>query len=224
MFDFGHSFADEVLVARARDGDADAMHDLLAALRPAIFRFCRFRLSSYGNATDASEDATQETCLAVAAVLPAYQDQGLPFRAWVYAIAAHKVADSQRRHGRAAALVDAFPEQVEKSLTPEESAIASVEFRTALALTHQLPTKMREVLLRRASGITAKKVGEDLGMTPGAVNVTHHRAVLKLRQLVESSEEYRELFSSFLGAVSLPVADSVPTTAAGKPSRMGRAA
>jgi DNA-directed RNA polymerase specialized sigma24 family protein len=53
---------------------------------------------------------------------------------------------------------------------------------------------MREVLLRRASGATAKMVAQDLGMTAGAVNVAHHRAVARLRELVDESEEFRELF------------------------------
>lgn len=193
----GHSFSDDELVARARSGDVEAMDDLIGSLRPAIFRYCRYKLASYGNATDAADDAAQETCLAVSSVLAAYQDQGLPFRAWVYAIAANKVADSQRRHGRAAVLVDDLPEPTETSPTPEESVISSVELRAALALTEQLPTRMREVLLRRAAGTTAKQVAEELGMTAGAVDVTHHRAITKLRQLVDASDEYRDLFASF---------------------------
>lgn len=195
--DIGESSTDDELVTRAQGGDVEAMDDLIGSLRPAIFRYCRFRLSSYRNATEAADDAAQETCLAVSSVLSTYRRQGLPFRAWVYAIAAHKVADSQRRYGHGAVLVDEFPELVEMSPTPEESLISSVELRAALALTELLPTTMREVLLRRASGSTAKKVGEDLGMTAGAVNVANHRAVLKLRQLADESEEYRELFASF---------------------------
>jgi RNA polymerase sigma-70 factor (ECF subfamily) len=196
--------ADQELVARAQAGDLHAMHDLIAVLRPAIFKFCRFRLSPYGGGDDAADDAAQETCLAVSKVLGGYRDQGLPFKAWVYAIAANKVADSQRRFSRAAIPIDELPEQVEPSPTPEERVIASLQFRTALALMERLPARMRDVLLRRASGATAKRVAEDLGMSAGAVNVAHHRAVIRLRELVDESEEHRELFAPFRGRSNVP--------------------
>jgi len=189
--------ADSELIARAQAGDSYAMEDLLSVLQPVIIRYCRFRLSTYSGGRDAADDAAQETCLAVAHVLPKYTDYGLPFNAWVYAIAANKVADSQRRFSRAALLVDDLPEQVEPSPTPEESAIASVEFTTAIGLVHLLPVGMREVMLRRATGASAKTVAEELGMTAGAVNVAYHRAVARLRSVVDESEEFRELFGAY---------------------------
>jgi RNA polymerase sigma-70 factor (ECF subfamily) len=173
------------------------MHDLISALRPAILRYCRFRLASYPGGRDAADDAVQETCLAVAHVLPTYVDRGMPFTAWVYAIAANKVADSRRRYGRGAVLVDELPEQVEPSPTPEQCAVASVELERALGLVDLLPAGMRQVLLQRASGATAKMVAQELGMSAGAVDVAHHRAVNRIRELVDDSEELQELFAAF---------------------------
>jgi RNA polymerase sigma-70 factor (ECF subfamily) len=184
------------LVLRAQAGNAEAMHDLIAVVRPAVLHYCRYRLGSYAGGSDAADDVTQETCLAVASVLPSYTVQGPPFSAWVYAIAANKVADSQRRWGRAALLVDELPEQVDPSRTPEETAIASMELETALGLVARLPDGMREVVLRRAGGATAKMVAADLGISAGAVDVSFHRAVTRLRQFVDESDELRELFAS----------------------------
>lgn len=193
----GASLVDRDLVVRAQTGDPGAMNDLLAGLRPAIVRFCQFRLGSYVGGRDAADDAAQETCLAVANVLDGYQDQGAPFRSWVFAIAANKVADSQRRFSRSGVLVDEVPEQVEKSPNPEELAVANAEYRAAMSLVERLPTRMRHVVLLRASGVNAKNVGEVLGMSAGAVDVTHHRAVGRLRELADESEELRELFAPF---------------------------
>ena len=188
---------DAELIGRARAGDTRAVHDLLAALRPGVHRYCTYRLASYFGGRDTAEDAVQETCLAVVTMLGDYSDHGAPFSAWVYAIAANKVADSQRRHRRGAVLVDELPEQVDASLTPEERAIASVELTTVLSLMDQLPRRMREVLLRRASGVTARHVAEDLGMSSGAVDVAHHRALTRVREMVDSSEELSDLFAAF---------------------------
>lgn len=184
------------LVVRAQAGDADAMHDLIGVVRPVVLHYCRYRMGSYAGGSDAADDAAQETCLAVAFVLGNYTAQGPPFSAWVYGIAAHKVADSKRRYGRAALLVDEFPEQVEPAPNPEETAIASVELQTALGLVELLPDGMRQVVLRRAAGATAKMVAADLGMSAGAVNVAYHRGVVRLRQFVDESEELRELFGA----------------------------
>ncbi|MBA3529695.1 MAG: sigma-70 family RNA polymerase sigma factor [Propionibacteriaceae bacterium] len=199
--------ADQELVSRARDGDPAAMDELITILRPAIFTYCRFRLSSYGGGSDAADDAAQETCLAVSRVLAGYQDEGVPFKAWVYAIAANKIADAQRRFSRAAVVLSEIPEQVEPSPTPEERTMASIEFSAALELMKRLPAKMREVLLLRASGATAKSVAQVLGMSPGAVNVAHHRAVARMRQLASESTEHRELFAGLTGRAAKPDVD-----------------
>ena len=127
-------------------------------------------------------------------VLPGYQHQGAPFMAFVYAIAANKVADAQRRHSRSAICVDELPDQTEPSLTPEEQAITTAGYQAIKVLLEQLPERMREVLVLRATGASADLVGEKLGMTANAVRVAQHRAVVKLRQLIERSDEHREFF------------------------------
>lgn len=203
----GQVVADRELVVRARDGDPAAMDELITNLRPAVFKYCRFRLAAYGGGSDAADDAAQETCLAVSTVLDGYQDEGVPFKAWVYAIAANKIADVQRRFSRTALVLSEIPEQVEPSPTPEESMMASFEFSAALELMEQLPAKMREVLLLRASGATAKSVAHDLGMSPGAVNVAHHRAVARMRQLASESTEHSELFARLTGRAAKPDVD-----------------
>lgn len=190
--------ADGVLVAEAQAGSATAMDELISILRPMIFRYCRSKLATYSGGVDAADDAAQETCMAVYKVLPRYRPQGAPFAAWVFSIAANKVADAQRNFSRSATPVDDLPEVTDASLTPEEQVIASVNVRTANELLGQLPDKMRQVVLLRASGVSAEETAEGLGMSAGAVRVTHHRAVAKLRQLA-SAHEAGELVGSRAG-------------------------
>ena len=189
-----HLFADRTLVAAAQVGDPIAMNALLTQVRPAITAYCRSRLAGYAGGADAADDAAQETCLAIFKVLTGYQDNGAPFAAWVYAIAANKVADTQRRFGRAPLLVDEIPEQVEPAPTPEELVLSGAHQRAAEELIVTLPERMAQILRLRAAGATPEAVGAQLGMTPGAVRVTHHRAVARLRRLVLASAEHRELF------------------------------
>jgi RNA polymerase sigma-70 factor, ECF subfamily len=198
---------DHELVAKAQEGDQGALQELISAVRPVVFRYCRSRLASYAGGVDAADDVAQETCVAVLKVLPRYERQGPPFEAFVYAIASNKVADAQRGFRRSAVLVDEFPERPEPSPTPEERVISSASVRAANEMLAKLPDKTRQVLLLRAVGLSADLVGQRLGMTANAVRVAQHRGVTRLRQMIEDSEEYRELFLGILKPVVPPPPD-----------------
>jgi RNA polymerase sigma-70 factor (ECF subfamily) len=192
------------LVVRAQAGDPAALQELIGSVRLLAFRYCRSRLASYAGGVDAADDVAQETCVAVLKVLPRYERQGPPFEAFVYAIASNKVADAQRGFRRSALLVDELPEQTEPSPTPEERALSSATIRGVNELLARLPEKVRRVLLLRAAGLSAELVGQRLGMTANAVRVSQHRGVAKLRQMIEDSEEHRELFVGILKRSSPP--------------------
>nr|WP_078066810.1 sigma-70 family RNA polymerase sigma factor [Streptomyces jeddahensis] len=179
------------LVHRAVEGDEQATHDLLAHVHPLALRYCRTRLSRLpGDARHFVEDLAQEVCVAVLLALPRYKDTGRPFEAFVFAIAAHKVADLQRaamRHpGSTAVPSDEMPERPDDSLGPEERALLSSDAEWAKKLLANLPENQRELLLLRiAVGLTAEETGQMLGMSPGAVRVAQHRALSRLRALAE---------------------------------------
>ncbi|SDT24960.1 RNA polymerase sigma-70 factor, ECF subfamily [Friedmanniella luteola] len=200
-----HDQFDPAIVARAQTGDEVALHALLAAVRPVVLRYCRSRLRSYAGGAEAADDVAQETCVAVLDVLPRYQQQGAPFAAFVYGIAAHKVADAQRGFRRAAVLVEEMPDQTEPSPTPEEQAVSAAVVRATNDLLARLPPRTQQVLLLRAGGLSADAVGERLGMTANAVRVAQHRGVAKLRHLIEGSDEHRELLAGFLRPAVAPV-------------------
>jgi len=183
-------------VADAQAGAPGAIEKLIVALLPAVLRYCRSRLSTYAGGADIADDVAQETCVAVLKVLPRYQESGAPFGAWVFAIASNKIADAQRRFGRSALLMDELPEQIEPSPNPEELVMSRIDLLAVNKLIDSLPQRMAQVVVMRAHGATAEVVGERLGMSAGAVRVTHHRARAKLRQLIEQSPEHREHFGA----------------------------
>src|SRR5690348_7583382 len=90
---------DEV-VAAAVAGDGVAAGDLLAFLRPIVFRYCRTKLGRVQRTFVAADDVAQEVCLAVFRALPTYRQLGRPFLSFVYGIAAHKIADVHRAAAR----------------------------------------------------------------------------------------------------------------------------
>src|SRR5690242_2994931 len=89
------------LAARAATGDPVSQDALLAHLRPLVLRYCRARLSRNGSSSyGEADDVAQEVCYAVLTALPRYRDVGRPFMAFVFGIAAHKVADAHRSASR----------------------------------------------------------------------------------------------------------------------------
>ncbi|MFJ6383112.1 sigma-70 family RNA polymerase sigma factor [Kitasatospora sp. NPDC092039] len=181
------------LVAAAVRGEGPAIDALLAYVHPLALRYCRARLVRLpGGARHHVDDVAQEVCVAVLCALPRYKDQGRPFEAFVYGIAAHKIADLQRAamRGPGSTVVpqDDLPEVPDEALGPEEQALLSSDAAWAKELLSNLPARQRElVLLRVAAGLSAEETGEVLGMSPGAVRVAQHRALSRLRALAEES-------------------------------------
>jgi RNA polymerase sigma-70 factor (ECF subfamily) len=181
---------DRELVTRAVGRDPDATGALLAQLRPGLVRYCRARLGHIGGAYTTADDVAQEICIALLGALPRYRDAGRPFAAFVYGIAAHKVADAQRAAGRSAtaAPVESLAVEPDPTPGPEQQAVRTDLGRRLTALLARLPEVHREiVLLRVAAGLSAEEVGAVVGMSPAAVRVTQSRALAKLRTLAGES-------------------------------------
>jgi RNA polymerase sigma-70 factor (ECF subfamily) len=172
------------LLARAVAGDADAAGRLVARFRSAVYRYCRAKLGGTPGADQSADDAAQEVCLAVLHALPRYRDEGRPFEAFLFGVAARKVADLQRAAVRSAKLPGDLPDRPDESLGPEEHVVRTSEARRVRHLLAQLPDTQRELLiLRVAVGLSAEQTGAALGMSPGAVRVAQHRALARLRAL-----------------------------------------
>lgn len=178
------------LVERAVGGDPDATADLLAQVRPGVVRYCRARLGRVGGRYTTADDVSQEVCIAVLRSLPRYRDEGRPFAAFVYGIAAHKVADAQRAavHHAVVTPTDTLLDRADGTPGPEQQALAADLTRRLAHLLRNLSDVHREiVVLRVAVGLSAEEVGRALGMSAGAVRVAQSRALAHLRTLAPSA-------------------------------------
>ena len=179
-----HTDLSDALVAQAVHGDRRSIERLLMLVRPLIVRYCRARVGRFERSYSSADDVAQEVCVAVLTSLPNYREQGRPFLAFVYGIAAHKVADSHRAAARnRAEPVEEVPDGPELEPGPEQSALrleSTEEMSRLLAL---LPAKQREILVLRVMlGMSAEETAEMIGSTPGAVRVAQHRALGRLRK------------------------------------------
>jgi RNA polymerase sigma-70 factor (ECF subfamily) len=174
------------LVNLAVQGDRRAVDQLLRYLRPVVVKYCRARV---GRSATTADDVAQDVCLAVLTALPNYREQGRPFLAFVYGIAAHKVADAHRAlaRNRAEPMAD-VPDQPVRTGGPEDYVLQDELNGTMGELLRLLPEKQREILvLRVVVGLSAEETAEMVGSTPGAVRVAQHRALGRLRKEIAAA-------------------------------------
>ncbi len=171
------------VVADAVNGDRGALQEVLETIRPIIVRYCRARVGATERSGLSADDVAQEVCLAAITALPRYKDQGRPFLAFVYGIAAHKVADAHRAAGRNRTdPMDVVPERSTGEAGPEQLAIDSEQSARMKELLQILPEKQREILvLRVVVGMSAEETADAVGSTAGAVRVAQHRALARLK-------------------------------------------
>jgi RNA polymerase sigma-70 factor (ECF subfamily) len=181
------------VVAEAMAGDRDALGEVLETIRPIVVRYCRARVGLMERSGLSAEDVAQEVCLAAVMALPRYRDRGRPFLAFVYGIAAHKVADAYRAAGRDLAYpTDSMPEHRSAEPDPEQAALEADSVTRMSELLEILPDKQREILiLRVVVGLSAEETAEAVGSTPGAVRVAQHRALARLKSaIVAAGRDY----------------------------------
>jgi RNA polymerase sigma-70 factor, ECF subfamily len=173
----------DAVVAEAVAGNRDALREVLETIRPIVVRYCRARIGSTERSGLSADDIAQEVCLAAITALPRYKDQGRPFLAFVYGIAAHKVADAHRAAGRNRAdPTDMVPERFSTEAGPEQLVLEAESSARMTNLLAVLPEKQREILiLRVVVGMSAEETAEAVGSTAGAVRVAQHRALARLK-------------------------------------------
>jgi len=173
---------DQAIEAQRLGGQAAEV--LMARIRQLTLRYARARLGRFGD-----EDVAQEVCMAVHTALPDYDERGLPFEAFLYAIAARKVADSQRSLMRGPVAVAEVPDVCDPGAGPERTAVVRDEAQRVMALVRTLPLQQQEIItLRVAVGMSTEET-RALGMSAGAIRVAQHRALNRLRELVAAQTE-----------------------------------
>lgn len=175
------------LVRAAKDGDSDALEDLIAgSYRPAY----ALALRLLGDPDDAAE-ATQEAYIRMVRSLRRFREDGA-FRTWLFKIVSNVCLTEMRRRSRREVPVAIEAVEDRDPLDVEEVATGRVLRRELEGLVAELPETYRAVVvLRDIYGLSGEDTAEVLGISPGAVKVRLHRARKRLRgQVLERFPEW----------------------------------
>lgn len=170
---------------RTNPPEPQCLEEVVRLYRPRVYRYCRARLGDH----ETAEDVTQEVCMALVTALGRHRRTEHSLAAFVFGIAANKVAMSHRgAYRRREDTTDAVYERPDTAPGPELCAMqadASAQMASMLAC---LSEQARQILtLRLAAGLTAEETARVLNMNAGAVRVAQHRALQQLRGLVDRS-------------------------------------
>jgi RNA polymerase sigma-70 factor, ECF subfamily len=164
------------LVERAR-WDRRAFAPLYRQYVAPVYGYCYHRLGT----KEAAEDATSLVFAKALTALPSHH--GGSFRAWLFGITHHVVADALRARGPDEPL-DAAVVVIDASPSLEEQVLVNEDRRLLRQLLAQLPADQRQIVELRLTGLTSAEIGQVLGRSRGAVDVAYHRALVRLRALV----------------------------------------
>ena len=114
---------DPETLAAAKRLDPAAVAAVYDAFADPIYRYVSFRVRSPEDA----EDLTDQVFLKMIEALPAYDDRGLPFAAWLYRIARNLVVDRYRRSARDAVALSESLEARGEGSDPFAAAAGSLD-------------------------------------------------------------------------------------------------
>jgi len=176
---------DDNVVAAAKRGESDAWRELYRAHAGRLLVWLEHR-SPLDSATQA-EDLAAETWLTAARKVRDFHGDADEFAGWLFGIA-RKLAANARRSGarRRTSPTDHVPDIGIVVPGPDHTVPADDWVRHALGLLS--PTERDVIACTEVVGLDNAGAARALGISQVSVRVTRHRALKRLRQLLDSGE------------------------------------
>ena len=169
------------LMVSAQAGNEDEYRLLLQELSEAIRRYLLSRIGPHHYL----EDCVQETLIAIHQARHTY-DRRRRFRPWMFAIVRHKAIDALRRQRSHQQLLRRQQDEVLVNWRQDhpdkpEDAVAQGQMMTCLT-----PQYREALTLTKIIGLSNAEAAARLCISEGAVKVRVHRAIGRLRRLLEA--------------------------------------
>lgn len=176
------------LLAQAARGDEGAWREILELYSRRVYAMAHSHLRD----PELAEEITQSVFVTLAQKLPArepggYDEKG-KFEPWLFRITMNRVRDEARRRKRQAVPTSNhdFQDSFEHQETPDHPTQNPEIIRLRRAI-QELPDQDREIVdLRHIGGMSFKQIADLLQQPLGTVLARHHRALKKLRNILES--------------------------------------
>jgi RNA polymerase sigma-70 factor (ECF subfamily) len=177
--DFGSKDALTAVLAKAKQGNQEALAEIYELYFKKLYRFIFFRVGHKQLAEDLAEDVFLRAFTKLADV-----SDNASFQGWLYQIARNLVIDYYRQKKQ---IVDI--DELENTLEYESNIIDVVDLqhqqKVLLRLLKELGTEQQIVIkLKFLEDLNNAEIAVMLHKSEGAVRVIQHRAITKLQELI----------------------------------------
>ena len=173
----------DVLVARSKEGDADAFGALYDRFHPEILRYLTHQLRH----RETAEDLAQQVFLKAWQAIPRYQERGAPFKAWLYRMAKNQMIDHFRRQRPTTDLEGV--ELAEPAEAEAQVIAAELHDRLGEALDRLSPDHREVLVLRFLMEKSAAEIGQIMARKEVTVRGLQMRALRALRREIAATGE-----------------------------------
>lgn len=174
---------DETTLIQRAKTDKEAFGRLYELYVERIYNYVYYRI---GNHAD-TEDLTSRIFFRAMEHIIHYEDQGVPFSAWLYRIAHNLVANWHRDHSRRLQVsLDDIASWRVSEIEPESDTELMEDKEMLLAAIRRLPAERQEILiLKFVERLSNAEIGDIMGRSEGAIKSLYHRTLLVLREELE---------------------------------------
>lgn len=180
----GRKLNEKILVYRVRvKKDPSAFAELYDWYVEKIYRFVYFKITN----KEEAEDITSNVFLKVWSYLIEYTEKEIDsFSGLIYRVARNAIIDFYRERGRKKIEGIEILEQLPVEEKSYAQAAVSQEVEKIMMVIKKMKQDYQEVvLLKHVEDLTTAEIAEILGKSQTGVRITLHRAMKKLKELLE---------------------------------------
>ncbi len=160
--------------------------ELYEEYMPKVFRYIQYRV----NDMQLTEDLTSTTFEKALVSFSKYSSDRAKFSTWIFSIARNVVIDHYRVKGRKVTIpLEEATEVSSRDLSPEEELFKGEELERLHVYLAQLPQDEQEIIrLKFGAELNNRQIAKMLGLSESNVGTRLYRAVRKLRDNFQESE------------------------------------
>ncbi len=169
------------ILLKAKEGKEEALSQLYNHYYDRLYRFIYYRVSH----KEVAEDLTEEVFIKLFRNLKNLEQTGA-FEGWLFQIARNQVIDYYRAKKSTVAL-----EEVENTLEYETNIVDIVNLQTEQKLLIKIlkelnPEQQVLIKLKFIEDLDNETIAQLMDKTEGAIRVMQHRAIAKLKELMDA--------------------------------------
>jgi len=182
----GAAAIDETLYIDRLATEQEAFIALYDHYFPRVYNYIRFRCFD----ADLTDDLTAQVFERALLKLGDYDPQQGSFGAWIFTIAHNLVSNHLRGLRRRRHLWEPLHDRPSEEPSPEEVLVKSETEDELLLALSRLDDRQRNLLsLKFAAHLTNRRIGEITGLSESHVGVIVHRALEKLRAMLDERRQ-----------------------------------